>query len=86
MKNIFAWLGVQLEWLKSFFSEDNGKGSHKRFVGTAVVAAFLFSYVKTTLNTNKLEDIPVDWMFLIIGIIGLNIYDWYIKLKNGNKE
>lgn len=78
-KSLFAWIEVQLEWLKSFLSEADGKGSSKRVIGVLTVIAFLFAYIKTALVNNKVEDIPFTWALLIAGIIGLNIYD---RFKN----
>jgi hypothetical protein len=71
---MFKWIVAQIEWLKSFLSEDNGLGSSKRLMGFLVVLAFLFSYVKTTLFNNKVEDIPINWAFTIAAIIGLGVW------------
>jgi len=71
---MFKWVAAQIEWLKSFLSEDNGLGSSKRLMGFLVVLAFLFSYVKTTLFNNKVEDIPINWAFTIAAIIGLGVW------------
>lgn len=86
MKNLLSWLEVQLEWLKSFYSESDGKGSNRRLLGSLTLGAFLFSYIRTSLANQRLEDIPSTWAFLIIGILGLNIADSYLKLKNNSKE
>jgi len=71
---MFKWIAAQIEWLKSFLSEDSGLGSSKRLMGFLVVLAFLFSYVKTTLFNNKVEDIPINWAFTIAAIIGLGVW------------
>lgn len=68
------WIKEQIEWAKSFFSESDGKASNKRLISTGVVLAFLFAYVKTALYNNKIEDIPVTWAMLIIGILGLGTW------------
>ena len=71
---MFKWIGTQIEWLKSFLSEETGLGSSKRLMGFLVILAFLFSYVKTTLYNNKIEDIPVNWAFAIAAIIGIGVW------------
>lgn len=76
------WLGTQVEWLKSFFSEFDGKASIKRFIMLMVVLSFLQAYVKTTLDTKIIVDIPQNWMFLIGGIIGLGILDKWVTFKS----
>ncbi len=87
MKSFFEWIAAQIKWLKSFFEEaDGSKASSKRLIGGVTVGAFLFSYVKVALATSTIQDIPVNWMFMICGVIGLNVFDAYLKLKNGNKE
>ena len=68
------WFKTQIEWLKGFFSERDGKASHKRLISLSVAFTFLFSYIKTTLVNSKIEDIPINWGFLIAAILGLGIY------------
>jgi cobalamin biosynthesis protein CobD/CbiB len=73
------WIVQQIEWAKSFFNEADGKASNKRLLSTAVVVAFIVPYFKVSLASQKLEDIPFNWMLTVGGIIGLNIADWAIK-------
>lgn len=87
-KSIGHFINTQIEWLKSFVEEKNmpSKASSKRLISLAVSAAFLYSYVKVALSTNKIEDIPVNWMFMIAGIIGLNVLDWYLKRNSSETK
>ena len=75
------WINTQIEWLKAFFSEPDGKASMKRLVSLLVVMAYLQSYLRVSLSTNMVLDIPANWMFLIAGIIGLGILDRYVQKK-----
>lgn len=75
------WIAQQIEWFKSFLSEENGAGSSKRLMGFLVVLAFLFSYIKTTLISQKLEDIPLNWAFMVAAIIGLGVWSNLIEKK-----
>jgi len=75
------WIAKQIEWLKSFLSEDNGTASSKRLMGFLVVLAFLFSYIKTTLISHQLEDIPINWSFMIAAIIGLGVWSNIVEKK-----
>jgi cobalamin biosynthesis protein CobD/CbiB len=83
---MIAWFNKQLDWAKSFLSEPDGKASHKRAIGTAVVIVFLISHLRISLATQEVIDIPLQWAFTIWGILGLGIADKYVsfKLKNGN--
>lgn len=75
------WIAQQIEWFKGFLSEDNGTGSSKRLMGFLVVLAFLFSYIKTTLLSQKLEDIPLNWAFMVAAIIGLGVWSNIVEKK-----
>ncbi|HEX2868804.1 MAG TPA: hypothetical protein VHO03_17315 [Ignavibacteriales bacterium] len=81
MKNIFSWIEVQLEWLKSFFSEENGKASSRRLLGSAIVATFIYTYIRVSLTLNRLQDISEMWLIMLSAILGFNVADWLIKLK-----
>lgn len=78
---MLKWIATQIEWLKGFLSESDGTGSSKRLMGFLVVLAFLFSYIKTTLFNNRMEDIPVNWAFMIAAIIGLGVWSNIIEKK-----
>lgn len=68
------WIKKQIEWLKGFWSEENGNASSKRLISFLVVLSFLYSYLKASFYTNKVEDVPMTWAMLIAGIIGLTIW------------
>ena len=59
----------QIEWVKQFFQEDNGKASSKRLFSAVIVFVFTLSYFKVVLQTDKLIDIPDTWAMLLGGII-----------------
>lgn len=67
------WIKAQIEFIKGFFAEKDGKASNKRLIGFLVVLSFLFSYVKTSLYNMKIEDIPTNWAFLIAAILGIMV-------------
>ena len=75
------WIAKQIEWFKSFLSEENGTGSSKRLMGFLVVLAFLFSYLKTSLITQKVEDIPLNWAFMVAAILGLGVWSNIVEKK-----
>ena len=74
-----SWIIKQIEWLKSIFSEDNGKGSMKRIIMAFVTTSFVLSYMKVSISTQTVLDIPMNWAMIIAGMIGLGIVDWYVK-------
>jgi len=77
------WLTEQWNWLKSFFSEPDGKASVKRLIGFWTIAAFLFSYVRIALATQELLDMPSNWSIMILAILGLGIVD---KIASNGKK
>lgn len=72
------------EWLKSFLSEPDGKGSSRRIIEFALSWTFIFSYVKVALSTQALPPMDMAWVFLLGSILGLKTLDTYVKLRNGN--
>src|SRR5574337_467427 len=91
IKDWFHWLNKQIEWVKSFLQEPSTipeniptKASSKRLISISVVLAFLVSYIKVSILTQTIQDIPTMWALTIGGILGLNIMDWYVKGKSGN--
>ena len=73
------WLKEQIEWFKSIFSEESKKGSMKRIIMAFVTISFVVSYMKVMIVTQSLLDIPMNWMLLIAGMLGLGIADNYVK-------
>ncbi len=78
---MFTWINKQIEWFKDFLSDTDGHASSKRLMGFLVVLAFLFSYIKTTLYNNRMEDIPINWAFMIAAIIGLGVWSNIVDTK-----
>jgi hypothetical protein len=81
------WVEKNIEWLKSFVSEtyENGvagKASSQRLIELFVVGAFLIAFLKVTLalailpgvSALALLDIPWGWATVIIGILGIKVY------------
>lgn len=81
---MFAWLNKQIEWVKSFLQEPNGKASSKRLFSAGVVTVFLVAYLKISILTSSLEDIPPMWAVMIAAILGLNIIDKMMQMRYGN--
>jgi len=77
------WIKKQIEWLKSFLSEESGKASIKRLIMFWISVAFIGAYVKIAVASEQITDIPSNWMFLLAGILGLGILDKYVQ--NGKK-
>jgi hypothetical protein len=70
----------QIEWLKSFLSEDYqdgiaGKASSRRVFEAAIIWVFLVAFIKVALVTVTLLDIPWGWATVILGILGLKVYE-----------
>ena len=89
MKTIMGWLNTQWEWLKSFLSEPvNGsgkveKGSSKRIAALTVIATFAYTYTKSAEKQEGMPDIPMEWMGLILIVLGVQgVLDWF-KGKSG---
>lgn len=75
------WLGKQIEWLKQFLSDEQGQASSKRLMSFLVVLAFLQSYVRVSFVTNTIQDIPMNWAFVIPAILGIGVIA--NKIENG---
>lgn len=75
------WIERQIEWAKSFLSEPSGKGSSKRAMSVGVVVVFLIAYLRISLETQRMEDMPINWSLMIAGIIGLGILDKLVDNK-----
>ena len=82
---MFKWINIQMEWLKGFFQEADGKASMKRLIMFWVSFSFLQSYFRISWEIKSLTDIPQNWMFLFAGMLGLGILDKYVTLNNGKK-
>jgi len=46
-----------------------------------VAGAFIAAYVKIAVVTQQLTDIPMNWAFLLSGILGLGILDKYVTMR-----
>lgn len=82
MKTLISWIAAQIEWLKGFLQEENGKGSMKRLVMLMIAITFLNSYGKVMMINEEIVDVPINWALLLAGIIGLNILSNYMDRKN----
>jgi len=75
------WIDKQIDWLKSFFSEPDGKASMKRLIMFWIAVAFIGAYVKIAILNSEITDIPMNWSFLLSAILGLGILDKYVQYK-----
>jgi hypothetical protein len=73
-------------WLQSFLSEPDGKGSSRRIIELLISWAFIFSYIRISLQNQTITDVPVTWAMLIAGILGLKTWDKYVELRNGKQQ
>lgn len=85
MKN---WINTQIEWVKSFFSEQKTfgekvvlKGSSKRIAIYVLLYAFTINYAEIVKRTtgNEMPDIPPGWALFLGAIIGVNILELYVR-------
>ena len=75
------WIAEQWEWLKSFVSETDGKGSSRRLIELAIAWTFIFSYVRICLATVTFVPLDWTWAIMIAGILGLKSLDLLAKKK-----
>jgi hypothetical protein len=85
------WINIQIEWVKSFLSEPiNGsgvidKGSSKRLAAVGVTFTFMFTYIKTALETKTIPEIPEAWIWLIGAVLGITGVVDFLKARNEKK-
>ncbi|QQS35769.1 MAG: hypothetical protein IPM56_16230 [Ignavibacteriales bacterium] len=59
----------------------------KRLIMFLITWAFIYSFIKVSIASVTITDIPLNWAFLLASFIGLGIADKYVTLKkNGNPE
>lgn len=84
IRNFIHWIALQIEFVKSFVKEpDSDKGSSTRLLKTAVISAFLIPYVKNSIATQTMIDIPEMWMITILLILGIKTVDNLVAWKMG---
>lgn len=83
---MFKWIDIQIEWLKGFFQEPDGKGSMKRLIMFLIVVTFLRTYFRISLATGEISDVSENWMILLLASIGLGIAANYFYKKDPNVE
>lgn len=79
------WIKLQVEWVKGFLQESDGKPSSTRMLKTAVIGSFLYPYIKNSIATQKMIDIPEMWFWVILITIGYKTVDNLIALKTGKQ-
>lgn len=89
------WLGEQIDWFKSIFSEGiytiNGvqkmKGSSKRVGTMMVIWVFIFSYGRIAWAKQDLLDIPVQWAITLPILLGIQVASNAVqKMKDQNAQ
>lgn len=78
---MLKWINDQIQWVKQFLSDPDGQASSKRLMSFLVILAFLQSYIRVSLVTNTLQDIPMNWAFVIPAILGIGVVA--NKIENG---
>ena len=69
-----SWLRSQVDWLKGFASEKDGKASNKRLSTLLIIGVFCWSYLKIAWAAQTLLDIPTNWSLLLPTLLGLSIW------------
>jgi hypothetical protein len=62
-------------WVKEFLQDEKGKPSSTRITSLAVTWVFCFSYIKIVVAQVEgitLPDIPLNWLFIIATLLGIN--------------
>lgn len=72
MKN---YIKQQIDWVKTFVSDTDSKGSNRRAISFIIVGVFCFSYIKVALFTHTIQDIPEFWALLIATLCGFSIWE-----------
>lgn len=84
-----SWIALQVEWLKSFLgTPSSNKASSRRLIELAVCWSFIFSYIKVSMATQQIADVPSGWMILILSILGLKTWDKLVdkKINEGTEK
>ena len=84
------WLSKQWTWLKSFFSEPiNGtgeqKGSSKRIAAIGVTYVFMHTYLDKAAGSEVMPDIPTEWVYLLLIVLGVTGVIDYMRAKTEKK-
>lgn len=79
------WIEKQIDWLKTFVQEPDGKGSSRRLIQLIIAVTFLRAYFKVTMINEEIVDVPEYWMYLLCATIGLGIIGNYYHKKDPNK-
>ena len=80
----FIWIAAQIDWLKSFLQEPDGKGSIKRVIMLMIVISFLRLDFKVAIANNIITDVPENRMILLLSTLGLGIASNYFYKKDPN--
>jgi hypothetical protein len=89
--HLIVWIKEQIEWVKSFFlkkEEEDAKPipSITSLIKFMIMVIFLRAYFVTTWRTGKVEDVPENWLYIIIIIIAVKQVETFIKWKLGGKS
>jgi len=74
-----------LKKINSLFSENNGKISFTRVIGTVLVLFYLVSATYILIKEHKISDIPTNLMILIAALYGLNKLSTMLNKNNANQ-
>jgi len=80
--NIVKWVIAQIEWIKEFFNDNNGKPRVTAILRVLVVIYWLNALSKSVYNTNKIPELSWEWIIFLVLVIGLsNVTDLIALLK-----
>lgn len=75
-----SWIKIQIEWIKSFWTAPDGKGSSKRLHATLIILTFMITYLRISILKSEITDIPPTWAVVVAAVLGLQI--WGNKQEN----
>lgn len=75
------WLSKQFEWVKTFLSAADGKGSFRRLGSLMILALFCRSYFVASFYSKTIPDVPEMWAILIATILGFSVAEAFKKDK-----
>ena len=83
---VLEWINNQIEWLKNFFNDVNGKPRLSAFLRLAVVLVWLNSYIRATYLTQQLPAISWEHIVLLLLCVGITTVEGITKLLTTKNE
>lgn len=61
-----------MNFIASILSEDNNQGSFSRVSGALIILALIIWASIITWTTRTIPDVPIYWLYLVLGLYGIN--------------